>query len=345
MKKLISSFLAFSYLSLVPVLAESELYYLKNIKTDAVKPYVEKAYADNNYVILKDNPYYGVSQSGKDYAIVILQQSGENMFYYYNSENNSKINKNVLKEIKKLNIVCEQSFNGNIISIYDNLAKETFASSGAIKRYSFEEPEESAFTPPKQNSIQRQSVGTLKGYVGQVASGTKIPVYLQSAINTATANKGDNIVAVLTQNLTYNGVTVAPQGSLVYGTLTTARNATYGSRNGRVVINFNQLVTPENKVYNISTEEIDFSVSNEGKISESAKNAIAGAAVGALVGLLFAALGDRGNAGRAAAIGAGVGAGSSIIVSTAERGVDAEIPSFTEMELTLTKPLDISVSY
>jgi hypothetical protein len=49
--------------------------------------------------------------------------------------------------------------------------------------------------------------------------------------------------------------------------------------------------------------------------------------------------------GAGAAIGAGVGAGGSIIKSTAERGVDAEIPSFTEMELTLTKPIEISVNY
>ena len=51
------------------------------------------------------------------------------------------------------------------------------------------------------------------------------------------------------------------------------------------------------------------------------------------------------HAWRNAAIGAGVGAGSSAIYSTAERGVDAEITSFTELEITLTQPLNVSVGF
>ena len=141
----------------------------------------------------------------------------------------------------------------------------------------------------------------------------------------------------------YNGQEVAPQGSLVYGSLSKARPATYGSRNGRVIINFNQLVTPDNRVYNISTEEIDFTVSNEGKIGESVKSAAGAALAGALVGLLFGALSGSDHIGRNVAIGAGVGAGASAISSTAERGVDAEIPSFTEIEITLTQPLSVTV--
>ena len=344
-KKYVILFLALLYLSLYPCFAASELYYLKNIKTDDVKQYVDNAISSQGYNVIKQNPYYAVSQDGKDAVIIILQQSGENMFYYFNSNQNSKINKNFLKDIKRQNIVCEQSFNSNIISIYDNLANDIAATSGAVKKYSFEEPEENVFTPPSSTNSQRQQkIGTLNGYVGQVAAGTTIPVYLQNAINTSTAAKGDRVVAVLTQDLIYNGVTIAPQGSIVNGILTTARNATYGSRNGRVVINFNQLITPENKVYDISAEEIDFTVSNEGKITESVKNAAARAAVGALVGVLFAVLSDN-NIGRAAAIGAGVGAGASVIGSTVERGVDAEIPSFTELELTLTKPMNVSISY
>ena len=138
---------------------------------------------------------------------------------------------------------------------------------------------------------------------------------------------------------------VAPQGSILYGSLIKARPATYGSRNGRVVISFTQLVTPENKVYDISTEEIDFAVSNEGKVGNSLKSAAGAAVAGALVGLLVGALSGGENIGRNVAIGAGVGAGSSVIYTTAEKGVDAEIPSFTEIEITLTQPLNVTVGY
>ena len=142
----------------------------------------------------------------------------------------------------------------------------------------------------------------------------------------------------------YGNDVLIPQGSLVYGSLKKARSATYGSRSGRVVIVFDKIVTPDNQTYSISAEEIDFTVSNEGKIGESAKSALTSAAVGALVGLLFGALSDSSHIGRSVAIGAGVGAGASAITSVAEKGVDAEIPSFTEIELTLKSPLNVSVS-
>ena len=125
--------------------------------------------------------------------------------------------------------------------------------------------------------------------------------------------------------------------------MTKARHATYGSRNGRVIIDFNQLATPEGKTYNIETEKIDFTVTNEGKVSRVASNVAVGAVVGVLGGLLVGALSR--NVGPAAAIGAGVGAGTALIGGVAERGVDAEIPSFTEMEITLTKPFSTTVSY
>ena len=339
--KFIALLLLLFFVSTNSAFAFSELYYLKNVKTSDIQPIVDNYYSQYGYNIIKQNPYYGVSQGTEDYAITILQQSGDNMFYYYQSENNSKLNKAILKEIKKRNIVCEQSFNTSIIDIYDVIANDTIKSEGAVRRYSFED-EESIFTPPSKNTYQQPN--TLRGGVIQLSAGTKMEVYLQNAINTATATKGDSVVAVLSKDLTFNGTTIAPQGSLVYGSLSKARNATYGSRNGRVVIAFNQIATPNNKVYNISAEEIDFTVSNDGKLKESVKSVATGAALGAIAGLLCALLSDK-NVGSAVAIGAGVGAGTSAVVATAERGVDAEIPSFTELEVTLAKPLSVSVSY
>ena len=165
---------------------------------------------------------------------------------------------------------------------------------------------------------------------------------MQSAINTANAVEGDRIIAVVQQDLKYNGISVIPQGSLVYGILTKARHATHGSRNGRVVIDFNQIATPDGKTYDISTEKIDFTVTNEGKVASVAKDVVVGALIGGLAGLLIGAASK--NLGPATAISAGVGAGVGAISNVAEMGVDAEIPSFTEMEITLTKSFTTSVS-
>ena len=341
MKKFLSALILLIFCSTNSCFAFSELYYFKNIKTSAVEPLVNSGLQTQAFNVVKKNPYYAVSPKGDDYAVIILQQSGDNMFYYYRSDRNTKINRNLLKEIKKQNIVCEQSFNSNIISIYDDLAEDLILSSGAEQKYSFDD-EEVVFNPPVQTQ-KVQKPQTYSGYVAQLSSGTRFNAYLQNAINTSSANIGDRVIAVITDNITYNNSVVIPQGSTLYGTLKKARHATYGSRNGRVVIDFNQLVTPENQVYNISTEEIDFTVSNDGKVKESVKNAAASAAAGALVGLLFGLIGDK-NAWQSAAIGAGVGAGSSLVYSTAEKGVDAEIPSYTELEVVLTSPLSVSIS-
>lgn len=341
MKKILVSLLLMFFAGTNSCFAFSELYYFKAIKTAQVEPVVSTAIKEQGYNIIKQNPYYAISPTKEEAVVIVLQQSGDNMFYYYKADKNTKINKAVLKEIKKLNIVCEQSFNTSIIGVYDNIAQELIANSGMQKQYTFED-EPVVFSQPQQVPYM-QKPDTYSGYITQVNAGTKFNAYLQNAINTASAKKGDNVSAIITDNIMYNGVDVIPQGSIVYGELSKARSAAYGSRNGRVVINFNKIVTPENNVYNISAEQIDFTVSNEGKITSTAKSAFTQAAVGALVGMLFALMTDS-NVGRSAAIGAGVGAGSSVIYSAAEMGVDAEITSYTEMELTLTKPFNVSIS-
>ncbi len=339
MKKFLALLITFVYCTLNTALAASELYYLKNVKTADVGRLVENNYTYQGFNIQKQNPYYGTNGEG-DYAVVVLQQSGNNAFYYYKTKENTKINKGILKDLRRLGVEYELSQNANIISIYDRLAEN--ARSSVPATYTFEEPVKLQNNVPVQREISDDT--TFRGYVAQLASGTAIPVYLQNAINTSTAAKGDQVVAVTTKNINYNGTTIIPQGSFVYGTLTKARSATYGSRSGAIVISFTQIVTPENKTYDITTENIDFTVTDDGKVAAAAKRAAVGAVVGALAGLLFAAIGDTSMLS-SVAIGAGVGAGSQVIVAAAQKGADAEIPSFTELEVVLTRPLSVSVSY
>jgi len=340
MKKIIALIVTMFY-SCSWAMAVSELYYFKNIKVNSLNSTIKNAYSSNNYTLQKENPYYGLSdKDSSDYAVVILQQSGDNLFYYYKSNDNKKINKNILKAVKSSGITYEQSFNSNLLDIFDNLANQVINPSTATK-YTFEEPVQQTVNQPVQT---KKDNSTLSGYVAQIQKGTKFDVYLQNPINTATASVGDKIVAVLTNNWTYNGYTIAPQGSLVYGELITARHAQYGSRNGRVVINFNQIVTPTGKTMKIGTEKIDFTVDNDGKVATSVKNVAVGAIVGALGGLLIGALSGGDNLGRNVAIGAGIGAGGAAIGAVAERGIDAEIPSFTELELVLSESLRITLT-
>ena len=350
MKKFIAIVLTFLISTLNSCYAFSELYYLKNTTSDKIKPIVTNSLMNRDFSLIKQNPYYATSRyDSSEYAVIVVQQSGNDVFYYYQSNNNKKVNKDILKSVKNYGIDYEQSMNSNVISIYDNIAQRLLTNSSEINNYSFDEPEQVVHLsgyPANVQSQQRQVTSNtmMKGAVVQVASGTKLKVYLQNPINTSSANKGDSVIAVLTDNLSYNGYVVAPQGSVLHGALTKARSATYGSRNGRVVIEFNTLITPDGQQYSISTEKIDFTVANDGKIQRTVSSAATGALIGALAGLVFGAIGD-GNLLSATAIGAGVGAGTAVVSGVAERGVDAEIPSFTEMEVTLSKPIRATVNY
>lgn len=347
MKKIIALFLMLFFTSFNAGFALSELYLIRNASADNVKPMVTSGFNDYKYKLSKYDPYYGKSVSDpSDYAVVILQQNGTDMYYYYQSNGSRKISKAILKDLKRSGYLYEESQNVNILEVYDRLAQDVMYNTySAPNRYSFEDvPEPNVNLNNSTNQYYQPSQNSLKGAVAQIASGTTLNVYLQNSINTANANKGDQVIAVLMKDVVYNGATVFPQGSLIYGTLTKAVHATYGSRNGKVVIQFNQIVTPENKSYAITAEKIDFAVTNDGKVKSVVSSAATGAIIGAIGGLLYAAL-SGGDIGTAAAIGAGVGAGTGLAGSAIEQGVDAEIPSFTEMEITLTKPISVTISY
>lgn len=343
MKRFFIILLMFIYFSINSCLAFSEVYYVKNTTCDNLKATVMNGFYSQDFNIEKQDPYYGKSVNNPDkYAVVILQQSGNNLFYYYNSNGNKKINKYILKSINRSGLEYEQSFNTNILDVYDNLA-DRIINSQVTNSYVFTDNDSVSSTKTVSATVQNYNSKALQGYVVKIPDGTKLNVYLQNAINTANASVGDKITAVVTKDYKYNGISIIPQGSIVYGELTKARHASYGSRNGKVVINFDHIVTPDGKTYDITTEKVDFTVSNDGKVSSVATGVLTGAIIGGLAGLLIGAL--SGNIGKVTAISAGIGAGTAAIANTAEMGVDAEIPSFTEMEITLTKSFTTTVSY
>lgn len=342
MKKLFAVIVCSFYLLSTQVcLAANNLYFVKNTKKSVVSDIVFQVLSnEKNYNITKQNPYIAVStKNGSDYVLIILQTSSDNLFYYYQSSKDEKIDKSIKKLLKKQNIVFEQSYNTMYVSTFENQAQKILTNT--TSKYTFDEPSQKTSTV--NTTAQKKDNTVLKGYVGQVAKGSTFNAYLQTPINTATANIGDNVTAVLTEDWLYNGYKIASQGSIVTGELTKARHATYGSRNGRVIINFKQVTTPEGKVYDLSTEKIDFTITNDGKFQSTVSSAIKGALIGAVGGLLVGLLSKDTNVGVSTAIGAGVGAGTSVVGSAIEKGVDAEIPVYTELELTLTKPFNVII--
>ena len=345
MKKFFAIFICVLYLFGTNIcFAFSELYYLKNINQNAAAQYVQDVLYDKDYDIKKKNPFYAIStKDSTDYAAIVLQQSGANLFYYFESnDENKRLNKNILKEFKRNDIEYEQSSNQIHLANFSEIAQRTMT--GEKKVYIFEEPKmEQNIQVANEN---KEPSTTLKGFAGKIGKGEELSVYLQTSINTATAQVGDSVCGVLKSDWTYKNYTVAPQGSILYGSLTKANHATAGSRNGSVRIVFDRLVTPEGKTLNILSEEIDFSVTNEGKVKSTLTKTLAIAAVGAILGVIIGAIsGDGSNIAQGALIGAGIGGGSALVTSVAERGVDAEIPAYTDLQVVLDEPVDVVLSY
>ncbi len=347
MKKFFALFLCVLYfLSTNICYAFEELYYLKNIDKQSATGYIKEVLTDKDFIIKNEEPLHVISEKkSENFAIIVLQPSGKNLFYYYESnDKNKKLNKNILKAFKKKDIVYEQSLDAMHLANFSDIVYRY--NTGTKKIYTFEEPK------PKQNTTvfentPKTAPTTLKGYAGKIGNGERLNIYLQSGINTATAAEGNIVNAVLKQDWTYKEYTVAPVGSLVTGTIVKASPAKLGSRNGSVDIVFNKILTPDGKTLNISTEKVEFNVTNEGKAKQVITATLGMALLGAALGVAFAFIGggSASNIANGAIIGASVGGGSALVTGVAQKGVDAEIPAFTDIEIILDKPVDVVLSY
>ena len=331
-----------------PCLALSKLYYIYNADKSSISTQTERIITEKDYKIQKKNPYLAIPfDDPNDYAVIVFQQDGKNLFYYYESNNSSKkLNKAIIKNIKKQDYTYSESENAVQINNFSQIARRTLT--GEKKTYSFDEPKPSSPNTVTTNSPKAQPSTTLSGYVGKVGKGDTLDVYLQNAINTATANEGDNIIGVLNSDWkTKDNHIIAAQGSILYGQVIKAHHAQYAMRNGFVRITFNKIVTPDGKTYDITTKQIDFNVSNDGIVSSTAQKVATSALVGAAVGALFGLIGGGGaeNVWQGAAIGAGMGGGGALITSAADKGIDAEIPAFTTVEVVLQNNIDVVINY
>ena len=174
----------------------------------------------------------------------------------------------------------------------------------------------------------------LFGDVIQVPAGT-----FDSGINSGSLEKNDRLTATLTENFIYNGSLIAPAGSLVYGSTTDAQNAGYAYGSGAVEFNFNQILTPDGNLINISTDNIYMEEKSE-RAKKMTRDVVIGALGTMLIGAAFTALGGSDEWGRNMLIYGGVGALGGGLRGAMQRGKDVNIPDGTTFEIKLNQPLN-----
>lgn len=345
MKKIIALVFVFLYFfSSNMCFALSELYMIENSNKSYIESKIENVLTKKDYTIKKTNPYLALSNKNPgSNIIIVVEQSGGNLFYYFeaNNDKEQKVNKAILKQFRKDDVSYSEYFNSSYMQYFSETAQNTIL--GKQKTYSFDTPQIKVNTQPTVQVKKEET--SLKGRVMSVGKGTTINVYLQHAINTATARVGDSVTAVLKNNwVTRDSKVIAPQGSVLYGKLIEANSARRGLRNGNVQISFNKLVTPDGKTYTLSTDSIDFDVTNEGAVKSTVKEVAVASIIGGLAGLVLAATSDK-NLASGAAIGAGIAGGFSLINNTAQKGIDAEIPAYTELDVDVLRNINIIINY
>ena len=204
-------------------------------------------------------------------------------------------------------------------------------------------------TQEYQNKQQNQSIklqqyppnNLLYGSVVQVPAGTSFEVAFDSGISSGSIDKNDRLTVRLTDDISYNGQIVAPAGSLVYGNAADATNAGYAYGSGSIALNFNQILTPDGNMLNISTRTIIIKSKSE-RAAKMTRDVLVGALGSMLVGAAFTALSGSNNWGRNMAIYGGVGAIGGGIHGAMQRGAEVQIPDGTIIKVTLSDTLSAS---
>ncbi|MBQ9688362.1 hypothetical protein IJV79_01855 [bacterium] len=332
MKKFLASILTVFILTLN--CGASELYFVQKSTEADMQAIVEKAFDKKNIELTKKNPYYGTG-SRERFGVVVLQSDSNGVYCYFDGD--ERLNKELLKQIKKRDFEYSIVM-GDLKSSFVKIADEKIF--GKKTQYSFDETAETSVTNDKKSGSSKNK-NVIYGYIATLNSGTVVPAYLQTELNTQAARKGDVVTMVLSQDLLYNGKVAAIQGSLIQGTVKKAKSAGYARQNGELHIDFDTLILPSGKIYNISTELVKFEVESENKASV-VKSVVAGALGATLIALMCVA-GGSSNVGKVVAIGAGVGALGGAVYEGAQKGSDAIIPALTEINLTLTQPLYVTI--
>ena len=87
----------------------------------------------------------------------------------------------------------------------------------------------------------------LQGNLITIPAGTSFTAKMQSSVSSANLKAGDSIAAVLDENWIYNGILVAPAGSILYGNAIQVEQAGLGHKNGELELRFNEIITTEGK--------------------------------------------------------------------------------------------------
>ena len=203
--------------------------------------------------------------------------------------------------------------------------------------------------PVQQNYGYGQQQSPLQGQVVFVPLGVTTPAVLTMPIDSETMTVGSSVSATLPADFVYNGKTIAPMGSMAYGTVTLAKAAGRANRNAQIQVRFNCITTPQG--FNIPISAVVMTDDGSGILKggtkmdsakDYGKNTAIGAAGGAVLGTALGPL-SGGSVGKGAVYGTAVGAGLGLLKGVAlDKGGTVEIPANATINLYFDQPITMS---
>lgn len=374
MKKLISLFLIF-LLTADSVLAEevARLYNVKDTDTSKAAKVIRPLFNMTGFRTIADDNFYIIENPSLNiYHVIILKPNGTDCYYYYLSNDDTDLNKRILDNFDSYDIDTKRIRNSAFLLLFHSEASEFLAqSSSGIKavsnvqevitlqpaeqNYDFSDEAQarfdnrtSAITPqvpvtlPKEPVIQPERQNILKGSVVRVDAGQQFNAVLSSTISSDSITNNDKISALLESDWIVNGTLIAPAGSIVNGSVVDSRAATFAMGDGKIGLNFNQILTPDGKVIQLTTNEV-YIVGDSPRAKRIAGRVAGGALGGLLLGALFL-LGGADPTGAlvsGAAIGGAFGAASAV----AQKGEEVYVPEGTVLQIMLAEPMTAQPYY
>lgn len=203
----------------------------------------------------------------------------------------------------------------------------------------------SAFNPDyryEQNAGEQtyQKPGTLTGSVIYIQDGATFTAALLSDISSDSLMNNDRISAELDEDWVYNGLLIAPAGSILSGQAIDMQAASYAMKNGQIGLLFDEIMTPDGNVIPLKTNKV-FIVGN----STRALNVTKRIAGGAAAGLVLSAVSIIFGADPVTAIIAGtsIGAGSGAISAMSSKGEEIMLVKGSPLKIMLTEPLTVQL--
>ncbi|HMW89655.1 MAG TPA: hypothetical protein PKE54_06535 [Candidatus Obscuribacter sp.] len=208
--------------------------------------------------------------------------------------------------------------------------------------------------PEETVETKSESSGSkvLQGYIRVVPTGTKIPIIMDTAVDSDTSQEGDEFSARTSEDLTIDGSTVVPAGSIIKGRIAQMNGPRALNRSGSVALKFDTITTPDNRqiplVANIvarggvvhARRGMKDVALDCGTVSLPT---LCGLGIGVLAGNSSSSSSSSSSSGVGAAggamIGAGIGLAVGVAVLLAKKGKKVEVRPGDELKIELAEDL------